>query len=156
MTPKQMEEFIGLINNGLDALGEPHPKIAAFNKAIKAAVPKVAAAPSKIEDIIAAGRKYMKTSRFRLLAAGALVSGLLGEVLQQHVNGLEVAATSKYYKGALQALQGGDLNRAQALLIGGRDSLYLELLSKVGAHAAMTFQHEMENVFAGARKNAYK
>ena len=37
--------------------------------------------PSKMDEVLAAGRKYMKTSRFRLLAIGAVLSGILGEAV---------------------------------------------------------------------------
>ncbi|MBI3839940.1 MAG: hypothetical protein HY288_18615 [Planctomycetia bacterium] len=109
MTAKDMEEFIGLINNGLGANGLAHDEIAAFNNAIRKALPKGPARPSKMEDILAAGRKYMKTSRFRLLAVGAAAAGLVGETLQKHVDALEIAGKSGHYRRAMQALEQGDL-----------------------------------------------
>jgi hypothetical protein len=156
MTVAQMEEFISLINRGLDASGKPDRRIAAFNNAIRKALPKGTAAPRKMEDILAAGRKYLKSSRFRLLAAGAVVSGVLSEVVAQQVNVLDVASKSGHYKRAMQALQDGDLDRAQRLLVGDRDSLYMEILVRVGAHAALNFKTAMEMVFESARNRQYK
>jgi hypothetical protein len=151
MTPEQMEEFIDLINNGLDAFGEPHPQIAAFNNAIRKALPKGTSVPKKMEDIIAAGRKYMKHPRFKLLVAGAVISGLLGDVVAQQADVLDVASKSGHYGRAMQALQDGDLARAHALLVGDRDSLYMEILARVGAHAALNFKAAMDKVFESAR-----
>jgi hypothetical protein len=156
MTAEQMEEFVSLINNGLGANGKAHDEIAAFNKAIRATLPKGATASSKMEDILAAGRKYMKTSRFRLLAAGAVVSGLLGELLQKHVDALNVAAKSKHYQRALRALQDGDVAKAHALLTGDRDSLYMEILLQVGFQAAANFKIAMDKVFETAHNRVYK
>jgi hypothetical protein len=109
-----------------------------------------------MEDILTAGRKYMKTSRFRLLAAGAVISGVLSEVVEQQVNLLDVASTSGHYRRAMQALQDGDLDRARTLLIGDSDSLYMEILTRVGAHAALNFKKAMESVFESARSRDYK
>jgi hypothetical protein len=152
MTVEQMREFVGLVNNGLDAHGQPHPQLSAFNNAIKKAVPQGTTAPSKIDDILAAGRKYMKSSRFRLLAAGAVVSGILSQVVAQQVNVLDVASKSGHYKRAMAALQDGDLDRARRLLLGDGDSLYMEILLRVGAHAALNFKAAMEKVFAEAHE----
>jgi hypothetical protein len=58
-------------------------------------LPKGTGTSSKLEDVLAAGRKYMKHSRFRLLAAGAVVSGILGEVVAAQAKVLHVAAKSK-------------------------------------------------------------
>lgn len=151
MTPEQMEEFVELINKGLDAFGEDHPRIATFNDAIRKAIPIGTSSPKKIEDIITAGRKYMKHPRFKLLVAGAVISGLLGDVVAQQADALNVAAKSGHYRRAMLALQDGDLARAHALLTGDRDSLYMEILAQVGAHAALNFKAAMEKVFESAR-----
>ncbi len=89
----------------------------------KKALPKGPTRSTKMDDILAAGRKYMKTSRFRLLAVGAVATGLVGEMLQKHVDALEVAGKSGHYRRAMQALQQGDIAKAHALLTGNRDSL---------------------------------
>ncbi len=154
MTVKQMEEFIGLINNGLGANGQAHDVIAAFNKGIREALPKGPAPSSKMEDILAAGRKYMKTSRFRLLALGAAAAGLVGDMLQKHVDALEVASKSGHYQRALRALEQGDLTKAHALLTGDGDSLYTELLARVGFQAATNFRIAMDKVFEMAHEGA--
>jgi hypothetical protein len=151
MTLQQMQEFVSLIDSGLDAHGKAHPRIAAFNNAVKKAVRKGTVVPKRIEDILAAGRKFMKTRRFRLLAAGAIISSFLGEVVKQHVDLLDVVSKSGHYKRAMEALEAGDLARAHSLLVGDRDSLYLEILTRVGAQAALNFKTAMEKVFAAAR-----
>ena len=156
MTAAQMDEFVGLMKKGLDASGKSHGVIGAFNNTVKGMVKQGAAAPSKMDDILAAGRKYLKHSRFQMLAAGAVISGLLGEVLQKHIDALDVAAKSGHYQRALQALQDGDLARAHALLIGDHDSLYQEILVRVGAQAALNFKAAMDRVFATARNRVYK
>ena len=152
MTAKDMEEFVGLINNGLGANGQAHDEIAAFNKAIRDALPKGPAASSKMEDILAAGRKYMKTSRFRLLAVGAAAAGLVGDMLQKHVDALEVAGESGHYRRAMRALEQGDVAKAHALLTGDGNSLYSELLVKVGFQAATNFRIAMDKVFEMAHE----
>jgi hypothetical protein len=154
MTAEQMEEFIGLINNGLGANGKAHDAIAAFNKAIREALPKGPAPSSKMEDILATGRKYMKTSRFRLLAVGAAAAGLVGDMLQKHVDALEVTGKSGHYRRAMLALEQGDLAKAHALLTGDRDSLYSELLVRVGFQAATNFRTAMDKVFEMAHERA--
>lgn len=156
MTASEMHEFTNLVSGGRGANGEINPKIAAFNEAVKAQVAKGTSVPSKIEDVIAAGRKYMKTSRFRALAVGAVASGLLGEAVAQEVKLLDVASRSGHYRNALQALENGDLNQAQNLLIDGNDSLYHEILTQVGAHAALNFKATVEGIFANARSRNYK
>jgi hypothetical protein len=155
MTVEQMQEFINLVDNGLDAFGAPHAQIAAFNNAIKRAIPNRSNVPKRVEDIIAAGRKYMKHPRFRLLVAGAIVSGLLSDIVAQQVDVLDVAAQSGHYKRAMQALDDGDLAQARRLLVGDRESLYMEILVRVGAHAALNFKAAMEKVFAAAHDRAY-
>jgi hypothetical protein len=154
MTAKDMEEFIGLINNGLGANGQAHDAIAAFNKGIREALPKGPAPSSKMEHILAAGRKYMKTSRFRLLALGAAAAGLLGDMLQKHVDALDVAGESGHYRRAMRALEQGDVAKAHALLTGDRDSLYSELLVRVGFQAATNFRIAMDKVFEMAHEGA--
>jgi hypothetical protein len=156
MTANQMQEFVQLINSGRNASGKPDPRIAAFNKAIRKALPKGTKAPSTMDEILAAGRKYMKSSRFRLLAAGAVVAGVLSEVVNQQVKVLDVASTSGHYKRAMLALQDGDLARAHALLLGDQDSLYMEILGRVGALAALNFKKAIEKVFESARDRDYK
>ncbi len=153
MTAKDMEEFVGLINNGLGANGQAHDKIAAFNKAIREALPKGPAPSSKMEDILAAGRKYMKSSRFRLLAVGAAAAGLVGDILQKHVDALDVAAKSGHYQ---RALEDGDLAKAHLLLTGDQNSLYSEILHRVGFQAAANFKIAMDKVFESAHDRMYK
>jgi hypothetical protein len=150
MTANQMEEFIGLINRGLGANGKIHGEIAAFNRAINAAVPKGTIVPSNVDDVIKAGNKYLKGSRFRAVIAGAIVSGVLGEVVAKQVEILQTAKDSGHYKRALQALEDGDLGKAQSLLVGERDSLYMEILLKQGAIAALRFRKAMEKAFEDA------
>src|SRR6202021_1691895 len=116
MTKEQMRDFVGLVENGLDAKGKPHPEIGPFNRAIKKMVPKGTSAPTKMDDVLAAGRKYMKTSRFRLLAAGAVLSGVLSDAVAAQVQSLDVMSDSGHYKQAIKALQDGDLDRAHRLL----------------------------------------
>jgi hypothetical protein len=100
--------------------------------------------------MLAAGRKYMNHARYRFIAAGAVVSGLLGEIISQQIKLLEVASNSGYYRQALKALENGNISKAQSLLIGDRDSLYHEIMVRVGAHAALNFRAHMERVFAKA------
>ena len=150
MTAEEMKDFIDLISNGLGANGERHPQIAAFNKAVRKMVVKGTQIPEKVEAVLAAGRKVLKTRQFRLLAAGAVISGLLSEVIAEQGDVLEVAAKSGHYRRAMQALQAGDLARAQNLLTEGDDSLYTEILAQVGAHAALSFKSAMERMFSDA------
>jgi len=154
MTAKQMEEFIGLVNQGLDALGEPHPRIAAFNDAINATVRKGTTVPNNMDDILKAGKKYLKGPRFRMVLAGAFVSGILGEVVAKQVEILQTMEGSGHYKQALQALEDGKLDRAQSLLVGEEDSLYMEILVKNGALAALNFKRAMEQAFDDAMQKA--
>jgi len=156
MTAAQMEEFVGLMEKGLGANGEPNPVIGAFNGAVNAMVPKGTKAPTTMEEILAAGRKYMKNPRFQTLAAVAVISGVLGEVINQQTKILEVTANSRLYQAALRALAEGDLARAHGLLTGARDSLYTEILTQVGAHAALNFKTAMDHVFTSAPKKVYK
>jgi hypothetical protein len=149
-----MEEFIGLINNGLGANGEPNKEIVAFNNAIRKTLPKGPSRSTKLDDVLAAGRKYMKTSRFRLLAAGAMTAGLVGDMLQKHVDALEVAGKSGHYRRAMRALEQGDIAKAHALMTGDGDSLYGEILEKVGFQAATNFRIAMDKVFEMARERA--
>ena len=46
-------------------------------------VPKGTKPPTTMDEIMAAGHKHTKHSRFKLLAAGSVVSGILGEVVNQ-------------------------------------------------------------------------
>ena len=156
MSAAQMKEFVDLIKAGRGANGEEHGKIAAFNRAIKAQVPRGTKVPTKMEDVLAAGRKYMKSSRFRVLAAGAFVSSVLGEAIAQEAKLLDVAAKSGYYELALDALQDGDLEQAEKWLIGGSNSLQSEILFQVGATASLDFQMAVLHVFATARKKTYE
>jgi hypothetical protein len=156
MTAKEMEEFIGLINNGLGANGEPNKEIADFNNAIRKALPTGTSRSTKMEDVLAAGRKYMRTSRFRLLATGAMAAGLVGDMLQKHVDALEVAGKSGHYRRAMRALEQGDIAKAHALMTGDGDSLYSEILVKVGFQAATNFRIAMNKVFEIAHERASK
>jgi hypothetical protein len=156
MTPKDMAEFTDLIKSGRGANGKPNKVIASFNKAIKGIVPKGTKPLTSMDEIMAAGAKRMKHSRFKLLAAGAVISGVLGEVIGQQVNVLDVAANSGHYRRALKALEEGDLSKAQSLLIGDGNSLYHEILGQVGAHAALNFKKTMERVFEMARNQDYR
>ena len=69
---------------------------------------------------------------------------------------LEVASNSGHYRRAIKAQQDGDLNKARNHLIGDHDSLYHEILGKVGAHAALNFKKAMERVFAMAKDQDYR
>ena len=156
MTKEQMAEFIDLIKSGRGANGKPNGVIGKFNGAIKSMVPKGSSAPTKMDDILVAGRKYMKTQRFRLLAAAAVLSGFLSDAVAAQVQSLDVMSDSGHYKRAIKALQDGDLDRAHRLLTGDADSLYMEILHKVGPHAALTFKHDMDKEFDRARTREYK
>jgi hypothetical protein len=156
MTKEQMRDFIGLIENGLDTHGEPHPVIGPFNRAVKSMVPKGTSTPTKMDDIVAAGRKYMKTQRFRLLAAGAVLSGFLSDAVAAQVQSLDVTSESGHFKRAIKALQDGDLNLARQQLIGDSNSLYTEIMDKVNPHAAYRFKKKMEQEFDNARNREYK
>jgi hypothetical protein len=156
MTGPQMEEFVALLKSGLDARGLPHPQIGPFNSAIQGMVAKGAAPSSKFDDVLAAGRKYMKHPRFQVLAAGAVISGVLGELISQQVDILKVTGCSQHYRRAMQALQNGDLAAAQHLLTNGINSLYTEILVRAGAGAALNFKTAMDRVFTDATKRVYK
>ena len=150
MSVEQMQDFIGLINKGLRANGKVHEEITAFNNAIRATVVDAAKVPTKTEDILASGRRYMKHPRFKLLAAGAIASGLLAEALGQSVEALKVAANSPHYRRALETLQAGDLAKAQRSLIGEDNSLYAEIQHRVSPHAALHFKDQVLKVFKAA------
>lgn len=157
MTGAQMEEFTRLTTSGLDANGQPHEIIARYNRGINKLLPKGSAAVSRrFSDVLAAGQKYMKHSRFRLLAAGAVVSTIVGEVIAAQTGLLEVASSSGHFERAIQQLQSGNLGGARLLLIGDDKSLYSEIMGKVGAHAAIHFKRTMERVFADAANREYK
>jgi hypothetical protein len=156
MTTEQMKEFVGLIENGLDANGKEHSVIGQFNSAIKSTVPKGTSVPTKMEDILEAGRKYMKTQRFRLLAAAAVLSGVLSDAVAGQVQSLDVMSDSGHFKQAIKALQDGDLDRAHRLLTGDSNSLYTEIMDKVNPHAALRFKKKMDEEFDRARRREYK
>lgn len=156
MTVEDMQEFIELINSGRDAAGKRHPRIDAFNKAIRGVIPKGTKAPKTLEEIMAAGAKYMKHPRFRLVLAGAFIASLLGDAVAQETELLEVASKSGHYKRAMKALDEGNLDEAHRLLIGDGNSLYMEILTRVGAVAALDFKSAMEKVFESARNKEFK
>ncbi len=89
----------------------------------------------------------MKHPRFRLLAMGAVLSGILSEAITAQANILDVAATSGHYRRAVEALQDGDIAKAHHLLTGDGDSLYMEIMGRVGAHAALDFKEAMDKAF---------
>ncbi|MGD9721838.1 MAG: hypothetical protein AB7O59_11040 [Pirellulales bacterium] len=156
MTVEQMQDFIDLINSGRGANGTPHPQIAAFNNAIKRMVPKDIKVPKKVEDILAAGRKYMKHPRFRVFVAAAVISGVLSEAILKTTQLADLAGKSGHYRRAIKALEDGDLDRAKRLLIGDDDSLYMEILLRLDAKAALDFKKAIEKVFESARNAQYK
>jgi hypothetical protein len=156
MTKEQMEQFIGLIKNGRGADGKPHTLIGQFNRAIKSAVPKGTAVPTKMDDILAAGRKYLKHPRFRLLAAAAILSGVLSDAVASQVQSLDVTSESGHYKKAIQALHDGNLDRAYRLLTDDKNSLYTEIMDKVSPLAALRFKQKMDEEFDNARHREYK
>ena len=133
------------MRNGLDINGHSHSVIAPYNDGIKKLLPKNAPTKSSaIDDVIAAGRKYMKQGRFRMLAAGTVVSGVLGEAVAAQAKILQVATDSGYYRRAVRELQNGNLDKRKSLLIGDDQSLYAEILDKVGPHAAIHYKRAME------------
>lgn len=156
MTAAQMKRFSDLMQNGLDANGKPHPTIGSYNKAIKGMRPKGSVRKmNKLDDVLAAGRKYTKHARYRFLAAGAVVSGILGETVAAQAKILDVAANSGHYERALREPQNGNLDKAERLLIDDDRSLYAEILDRAGAHAALHFKRAMQKVFADAAKRDY-
>jgi len=156
MTAAQMEEFVGLLKKGLGADGEANPVIGPFNSDVQGMVPKGTKAPTTMEEILAAGRKYMKNPRFQTLAAVAVISGVLGEIVNQQTKLLEVTANSRHYQAALRALERGDVASAHGQLTGVRDSLATEIVEKVGAHAGLNFRTAMDKAFTNASKKEYK
>lgn len=89
-----------------------------------------------------------------MLAVGAMAAGLVGDALQKHVDALEVAGKSGHYRRAMRALEQGDIAKAHALMTGDADSLYLEILVKVGLQAATNFRIAMNKVFEIAHERA--
>jgi len=81
---------------------------------------------------------------------------VLSEVIQQQVKILEVTAGSHYYRRAVQSLEEGDVAKAHQLLTGAQDSLYVELVTRAGAHAALNFKTAMDKAFATASKKVYE
>ncbi len=108
-----------------------------------------------MEDIIAAGKKYMKQSRFRLMAMGAVLSSVLGEAVSAGTSALQVASETKHFPQAIEALQDGDIDKARRLLTGDRDSLYTEILTRIGPLSALNFKKAMDEVFEWARSGSY-
>jgi hypothetical protein len=155
MTKEQMKQFAEYMEKGLDARGNPHEVIGSYNNAIKKMLPKGAAGTSsKMDDVLAAGRKYMKHRGFQSIAAAAVLSNVVGEVVAGEIKGLQVMADSSYYKNALAALQRGDIGKAQNLLTGD-DSLYTEIITRVGATAALNFKRRIDEAFDAAQKRSY-
>ena len=109
-----------------------------------------------MEDVLAAGRKYMKTRRFRLLAAGAVLSGFLSDAVAAQIKSLDVMSDSGHYQQAIKALQDGDLDRAHWLLTGDKNSLYTEIMDRVDVYAALRFKKKMDEEFDRARMREYK
>ena len=151
-----MAEFVDLIKSGRGADGEPNKLIGRFNRAIKTMVPKGSSAPTKMEDILAAGRKHMKTARFRLLAAAAVLSGVLSDAVAAQIKSLDVTSDSGHYQQAIKALQDGDLDRAHRLLTGDKNSLYTEIMDKVDVYAVLRFKKKMDEEFDRAPRREYK
>ncbi len=156
MTTAQMKRFVELVENGLGANGEPHDYIGRYNQAIKGLLPKGRKPATSLEQVLDAGKKYMKHARYRYLAAGAVVSGVLGETVAAQAKILDVAATSGHYERALRELRNGNLDHAQRLLLDDNHSLYAEILDRAGAHAALHFKRTMQQVFADAKHRDYK
>jgi hypothetical protein len=149
MSGKDMEKFAGLIQEGKDAAGKEHPQIKAFNDAIKKDVKSCPTGNYK--DIVDAGRRIMKSPRFFNLGVGAALAHLLSESVSAQAQVLDVTASSGHYSRAMNALAQGDLATAQRLLTGGQNSLYMEILTKVGAQAALNFKNAMDDKFSNGR-----
>jgi hypothetical protein len=98
----------------------------------------------------------MKHPRFRLLAMGAVLAGILSETVTAASNVLEVAATTGHYRRAVDALQQGDIRKAHALLTGDRDSLYMEIMDRVGGHAALNFKTAVDKAFEREQHRPYE
>jgi outer membrane protein assembly factor BamD (BamD/ComL family) len=109
-----------------------------------------------MDDILAAGRKYLKHPRFRLLAAAAILSGVLSDAVASQVQSLDVTSESGHYKKAIQALHDGNLDRAYRLLTDDKNSLYTEIMDKVSPLAALRFKQKMDEEFDNARHREYK
>jgi hypothetical protein len=69
---------------------------------------------------------------------------------------LEITANSRKYQAALKALQQGDLARAHNLLTGAGDSLYNEIVEKVGAHAGLNFKTAIDQIFERTSKKVFE
>ena len=157
MTVAQMEKFTDLMKRGIDIKGKAHPRIGLHNKAIKGMLPKGSVdGARKLDDVLAAGRKYMKYRGFQVIAAAAVLSNILGEVVASEIKGLHVMAQSSYYKRAIRALQMGNIAQAQTLLTDDRDSLYMEINARVGATAALNFKRRMDEAFETATRKSYQ
>ncbi len=155
MTGRQMKKFADRIERRIGANGEEHEIIKRYNTKIKELVKKGAETANKYDDVLAAGQKYMKHARYRFLAAGAVLSGVLGEAVAAEAKILDVAAKTGHYERAIGALQRGDLNEARKQLLDDADSLYAEILVQVGAHAALNYKRAMEKAFEDAANRNY-
>lgn len=156
MTARQMEKFAARIMNGLDAKGKPHPVIGPFNEGIKASVKTGVVPPKAMADVLKNGAKQMKLRGFQMLAAGVVISGMANQLVADEVAIANVAARSSNFKQAIVALQTGDLDEAQRLMVGDRDSFFHELIGKVSHLSALNFQRRMEKIFSEARARKYE
>jgi hypothetical protein len=147
LTGKEMEEFAKLLSEGKGASGAVNNEIKAFNDAIKATVKPGVKVPTKYDDIVEAGKKYMKNGRFRSLVMGGVLAGLLTEAVATQVKVLEVTAKSGHYKRAIEALEDGNIAYARSLLVSTNDSLYMEINAKVNATAAGNFRMLADKLF---------
>ncbi|MBS0207911.1 MAG: hypothetical protein JSS27_03060 [Planctomycetes bacterium] len=156
MTKEQMEEFINLIESGKGSNGRPHDVIGPFNRAIKKAVPRGTKVVTAMDDVMANGRRIRTQPRFNILTKAAIASAFLGEAIAAQASVLQVAGTSGHYRRAMEALDAGDLVRAQSLLTGDNDSLYMEILTQVGAYAALNFRSAVDEMFERLARKEYK
>ncbi|MGD9648021.1 MAG: RHS repeat-associated core domain-containing protein [Pirellulales bacterium] len=151
LTGQEMKKFVELIRQGKGANGQQHAQISAFNNAISQQI-KTPAKPGKFQEIVELGKKYMQTSRFKLLATAAVLLGALADAAVSHAQILTCTAKSHNYRLALEALERGDLTTARARLIGENDSLYWDIFEGAGAHPALNFQKAIEAAFERAKE----
>jgi hypothetical protein len=156
MTVEQMRQFVDYVENGLGGNGKSHHRIRMFNLGIKKMVKKGVVVPKSIKDILALGKRQISARGFKLIAAAAVLSGMIGDAIADEVKMLDIASENRHFLDAIAALERGDLADAQNLLVGDTDSFVVDLAGHVNAAAILNFIKVMEKAFAEIPKHNFE
>jgi len=154
LSGRQMAKFFDLLEDGKGADGKHNTSIKTYVDGIKSRGGNLSR--GSYEEVMKRGRALAGNSRYRSIVAGAVIGGLLTEMLSQHVKAIEVASKTNHLRDATAALQRGELILAEDILIGDGDSLYWKLMeSKETFLAAQQFQISIKGLFADPELRAF-